>query len=388
MASIMIVVGFAAAFAAPVEGADVTPDFYLAGSATDPCVVTTPANFSAKIDMNASAFDSPAFTAKAYDGLAVVTSDSAVSTKIDAITIDSATGIGTVTLDDTVTTGSYLIQVTVVDTVPTYGSVTFVYNYALNLSVLSTAPSVILSTATSAGSVADDNKVTALEFQRGVDFEEVYAYVQIGSSYYGSDVYDFYETNLPDGIAMWSTGKIDGKLAYTEDLGTTGTINVYAVHKESGATVFESADIDYSVVGDKNAYEYGFAQADGSAPTSYVNYDVVGYSTVKNDEDIIVYINDLVYENADASAKPTIDWTEYTVKYSIADDDGNMLGVNVAAANSPADGIGKFTITDLDDYTGIVQIQITKNDDYIGTLHVMVVGPVVHSGLSPAVTSA
>ncbi len=47
---------------------------------------------------------------------------------------------------------------------------------------------------------------------------------------------------------------------------------------------------------------------------------------------------------------------------------------------------GTMTIEPYDDYNGIIRIRISDDSRY-ATIHVMLVGPVVHSGLNPAITT-
>ncbi len=78
---------------------------------------------------------------------------------------------------------------------------------------------------------------------------------------------------------------------------------------------------------------------------------------------------------------------EFDAEYSLnATEDGKGVYTEIEVTD------GKISIDGLENYTGVLQVHITKNiggvPTYTAIIHVLVVGPVVHSGLAPAVTSA
>ena len=371
MASIMVVVALAA-FVAPAQAADppaigtIDNPQYVIGSADEPYVIGAD-GVTTELSMNAKAFDGPAFTGKFYRNSSSSMSTNGETTTGCVFTPDNTDGVHTVEFTSDADEGYYLIEVKLTDTIgtPYNSSVDLYYYYAANIS--KTNAKVVL-TQTS-GNVTSE--VTSITFEKDENFTGTFAKVKVGNgTYLGPDKYDFYETNLPDGIAMKTNGEIAGKIISSATNTTNQDFTVYAVNKTTGKVILASTGLKYSVTGgssDSDAFKYKIG-TDGTA----TQYSTPGYSAIKNSDTLVVELL-----NADAA---------YTFKaqYSAG---GSFTTITPATAG------GKTTVTlpALSNYTGIVQLQITKTkagESFTATIHVMLVGPLVHSGLDPAVTSA
>ncbi len=376
MASIMVLVGFAGVFApseaVPDGTGTATDPVYIVGSEDIPYAIS--AEIVVPVSMNAAAFDSPTFTSVVYQAdaaLPVISESSTANTNLTVSAIDTD-GNGTVTVPATAS-GFYLIKFTVSDDIGDYGTVELDFYYAVHVVAADDADKPKVK-------ITEDGTayVTAVEFQLDTNYAGATAKVIIGEAVFDQETYDFYETGLPDGIDMKSDGTITGKISATYVHGNNGTFYVYAVDKNTGSVVIASDELTWTVIGNTDeAFNYAFGEKPAE-DDGYTTYAVAGYGSVKNTDDIVIYIKDLGENTA-------IDTNKFAVKYSLGDDfkDGSVTAGD--------DMEGTVTISDLDDYTGIVQVQITEttNDNtYTATIHVMVVGPVVHSGLAPAVRSA
>ncbi len=401
MASIMVLVGFAAFFA-PSDAADPTgtgttyddPVVLVGDCSTTDHVpyVLSDATLTVKADMNPSAFDNPTFTYAYYYNentwpnpaeTNATATDAPVAATGVAVATTTTTGSDDITFTKASLNGDgyYLIQVTVEDDLGTlFGDVTLYFNYGAYIDVANTAPAVILNSTDTVTVTADSTTIispsTAIEIQRGAEYN-AYPFVQVGDSsnisYKEADGYDFYASGLPTGIAMTANAVISGKLSYTSALGDTGSFTVYAVSL-TGGTIY-SQTYNYKVIGDKNAFEYDL----GANGTKKV-YSETDYASILNTGDITVKLYD-----ADESA---ITATDYKAYYSLDAANGAYKEATVSVDSNDSTGkTGIFTINGLGDYTGIIQIKVVKGD-YTAIMHVMVVGPVVHSGLAPAVFSA
>ena len=405
MASVMLVVAFAAALTPSTEsdaaiGTIDNPQYiigtesvayYLSGDS-----VTT------KVSMNAKAFDGPTFTAQAYR---YSTSEFTVNTETGVpngtivtdgnfqFTADNISGNHTIQFikDSTsFTPGWFLIEVTLEDKVTNfnpyttttgtidYKPVTLKYYYAANIETTETTLKVVLVDASNneLTETNDANEVVKknLVFKKDKDYTGTFAKVKIGNDYLGADEYDFYESNLPDGIDMKSNGEIAGKIISSAALSKNNEFTVYAINKNTGKTILSDV-FKYDVAESDNSDYFKYKIGDSDAKL----YSVVGYSAIKNTDKLTVTI-------LDVEGEPITETTGFTAAYSA---DGSTL-----TSITPAVVSGNLTVTlpAMSEYTGIVQLQITKTisggSAYTAVIHVMLVGPLVHSGLEPTVTSA
>jgi len=395
MASIMVLVGFAGAFApseaAPQEGVGTADDpVYIFGTEDTARVVN--AALSIPVSVNKTAFDNATFTSTVYFKETAepeaVDANKYTDGKVTPATFD-ANGEGTVSVAADAGAGFYLIKYDVTDTIDAkYGAVTLEFYYALHLAA-STA------SVAKAGLTEDDGTtyITGAEGEDAIVFmyDTVYTAKAVAlvdengsETAYDYTKYDFYETNLPDGIALKSDGTISGKIASKyvpsgTDADPSGTFTIYAVNIETGA-IIKSGAIKWQASGNtQDAFNYivGPVPADSPSWTSYAND---GYGSVKNTDSITISIDDLGADSTFGDA------STFTAKYSLGAD---YQTADVTAGTGTQ---GSVTINGLGDYTGIIQLQITEEvtggNAYVATIHIMVVGPVVHSGLAPAVTSA
>ena len=150
----------------------------------------------------------------------------------------------------------------------------------------------------------------------------------------------------------------------------TGTATLYAVNM-ADATEVHTGTLTYSIV-PKDSFEYTIST--GQTISCFED----GCCAIKNADVLTVTILD-----ADGNDITVADGV--TAAYSA---DGSTF-----TPITPAVVDERLTVTlpDTSDYSGIVQLHITKTAfdgrTYESTLHVMLVGPVVHSGLSPALKS-
>jgi hypothetical protein len=442
MASIMLVVAFSAV-SAQSEGTDpalgsIENPQYIIGTESVPYVITGDDPVTAKLNLNAKAFDGPSFEVVAYKNSTstmyndngptgtILDSDddpAAGAEKDDGFEcyLSDETGLGKVAFTKDVGTGYFLIEVKLTDDFadtdcPEFNDVVLYYYYAANISIVESTTTVILSNSNDVSSAADIGMTNSIVFQKDTDFPGVYAMVKVvtGSDtvYYGADDYDFYETNLPDGIDMKTDGQIAGKVAASVSLSEDNEFFVYAINKNTGKTVYSSTITPVS--GDPLNYKYNVANSANDDFFKYKieNYDSkfyseVGYAAMENSGSLTITLLDVNDHNITPSKaateqsgdNPAEPGYTFTAAYSANGSTLTAITVkNIGTDNAPIAGfvlnevVTDGIVNEVDDYTGIIQLQITKTlttgESYTATIHVMLVGPLVHSGLDPTVTSA
>ncbi len=407
MASIMVVVALAA-FVTPdqTDGreGDVNTPKYIIGGTDDTYELETGKDVTAKIDFNYKAYDSlstPVFTASIQGSNATPVTISSTATavgehvKIAINAVSGTTGIYEVTATG-VSIGTnaetFVINMAVTDTVWTDKTVDLDYNYAMNIKVVSAPTSgIALQNGTT------DVSTTPLDIQLGKDFYGTFAKLKVGDSYLGSDKYDFYTTGLPAGIYMKSTGEIAGKVISTENVTTSAkSFTVYAVDVATGEKLFDKS-FTYTISLASDSFQYEIDDGDDENEHVYVPYTTPGYTAVRNYDtnnkikvNVVSGTEEQTVENQQVlvpKAADLRDTTKYKVSYTLSDNSGAAI-IDVTGENLQ---LGYFTLpaNTFDNYTGVVEITIQDIvNGYKAIIHVMVVGPVVHSGLAPAVTSA
>jgi len=207
-----------------------------------------------------------------------------------------------------------------------------------------------------------------------------YVFMQLTDNEYNWTDYDFYAAGLPLGIAMKIDGEISGKVASSVSTNTEPKdFTVYAVDKSTGHGVY-SATFKYKVLPADNSFNYTLPEVDpetGDVVDVTYAWNHPGYMVVKNDEEFGTTVT-----NADGSEVTAADG----IKVYLTLDDNKVQDVESIDGATFEAGVLKVDETVLNDYTGIVQVQIVKGD-YVAVIHVLVVGPVVHSGLMPTVTA-
>ncbi|MBR7005510.1 MAG: hypothetical protein IKH98_01070 [Candidatus Methanomethylophilaceae archaeon] len=343
------------------------------------------------------------FNYKAYDAIKVGTTDyvnakignsslitNGVGTTVNLTDIKvtaaatSDPSIYTLTVEGAAETASdaatmRLITLTVRDTVTFVGSnpaitdyVDLEYIYGINVKVGSAdAPTVIVKEGTTTHTGSGDS----FTFYKGQDYGNAFAKVKIGSTEYESDKYDFYATGLPSGIYMKSTGEIAGKLSSDVPVSESGTdptkFTVYAVNKASVSKTILKCEFVYTVdIDTSDAFTYQIVGNDDNP----VSYSIVGYTAIKNTDGLTIKVF-----KANSQAIPSANYSKYKMTYYAAAIPTTVTGLT--------DGAFTIAANTFANDTGIVQINITDGK-YNATIHVMVVGPLVHSGLDPAVQSA
>ena len=400
MASVMLVVAFAAALTpstdsdAAVETVDAQ---YIIGTENVAYVLPDQQSVTTKVSMNAKAFDGPAFDAKAYR---YTTPEFTISNGtpegeavIDAnfvFTADtSGSGNHTIQFINDSTSfqpGFFLIDVTLVDTInDNFNKVTLHYYYAANIAEAASTMSVVLVKKNS-GVTESDEISDSLTFNKDTDYTGTFAKVKVGTGtdavYLGIDDYDFYESNLPDGIDMKSNGEIAGKIISSAELTEDAEdFTVYAINKNTGKAILKG-DFTYTVDDSLSTDYFKYQIAGGEKKI----YSTVGYYAMKNDDTLTVTVFD-VNGNAITSN------TGFTAVYSTDGMTGTGDSAEFSGALKPVDvnNDGTIVLSGLGDYTGVIQLQITKTtstNSCTAVIHVMLVGPLVHSGLAPTVTSA
>ncbi len=198
--------------------------------------------------------------------------------------------------------------------------------------------------------------------------------VKTGTEYDHSGFF-FYAEDLPDGMNMRLNGILEGKAAgHLVRTQPTGTATLYAVSKLD-ATEVHSGTLSYSLVpGDSFTYTVDVA---GERTISCFDD---GYVAVRNTQPLVVTIQE--------PAGSTFNVNNYSESSLILN--GSKVSVTFQGNTIPLNDDQIF-----EDITGVVQLQIVKKTGeggsahvYESILHIMVTGPVVHSGLSPSVTSA
>ena len=197
-----------------------------------------------------------------------------------------------------------------------------------------------------------------LSFDPDVPYQ---TFVKAGSTYDDENYY-FYATGLPDGINMRLNGIIEGKASgRLMSTSAEGDATLYAISK-SDSTEVHYGSIHYSLV-PGSAFEYS---VDGGEWHSCFEE---GYVAMSSTQSVVVTIRG--DGNYDASLTM----------------DGTMTDIDVENKT-----ITLNEDSSLEDYTGVLQLHIVKTAGsgrtYESTLHLLVTGPIVHSGLAPSVTSA
>ncbi len=403
MASIMVVVALAA-FVAPAqaagpEGASDNPK-YIIGGTSDIYELGVNQTVEAKIDFNHSAYDS--LTTPAFKVSTSTISETTVSGETTVgnvkITISGSNGIYTVTVKGVATDTAavtYKINMAVKDTVWTGDnarSVDLDYNYAMNIKVVTAASAeLILTDGTNniTGATAQDNP---LNIQLGKDFSGWSANVSYNNTKYNYTKYDFYTTGLPAGIYLKSTGDIAGKVISTTTVTTSAQpFKVFAVDIATGEKLF-AGTFYYTISLASDSFEYEIDDGNDENEHVYVPYTTPGYTAIKNYDDKKIKVNvvsgtKVVDDVVVPKEADLTDTTKYKVSYTLSDSSGAKV-IDVTGDNLQD---GYFTLPDntFDGYTGVVEITIQDIvNGYKAIIHTMVVGPLVHSGLAPAVTSA
>jgi hypothetical protein len=164
-------------------------------------------------------------------------------------------------------------------------------------------------------------------------------------------------------------GVLEGKASADADL--TGMATLYAVSKND-ATEVHFGKFYYSVYY-VDPFEYCVNGA------GWIDASVDGYVAVSNSDVMKIEIREQS-PSVQGSYTVTLAMSGETEMYEF--DDG-VIWLNV-----PDDP----DMPSFKDYTGVIQLHIVRAIDYVpdfeSTLHVMLVGPVVHSGLNPVVLSS
>ncbi len=179
--------------------------------------------------------------------------------------------------------------------------------------------------------------------------------------------YCFYAEGLPDGFNMKIDGTISGK-ASGEILKSSqdGMATLYAISKLD-ATESYSGPLYYTLALD--SFDYSIDVNGDQMISCFEN----SYVAIKNTGKIKVTVYDL--------GGPTGTYTAQLIH------DGTPDPLTIPESLTITLDMGELGLSDS---TGIIQLKITKaveNKEYVATVHMMLVGPAVHSGLSPAVTS-
>ncbi len=215
---------------------------------------------------------------------------------------------------------------------------------------------------------ADGDYKNSITFDRDTPYQ---AAVKIAEESFDSDGYYFYAIGLPNGINMRLDGIIEGKTAgYL--VATEGDATIYAINKYDLSEVHSGA-LHYVLL-PSDSFEYLIS---GAVSQTVSCFDE-GYATIGNTQTLTFNIIEL---NGN-----TFDKSRYAAKLVLND----ATGVSLEVSDSGAIVLNSDLA--LQDYTGIVQMHISKSvsgqSDLETTIHIMVVGPVVHTGLSPSITSA
>ncbi len=206
----------------------------------------------------------------------------------------------------------------------------------------------------------------------------IFSFVKEGNDYDRTG-YFFYATDLPMGINMKLDGVIEGKFPMSL-LGSTGEFTVYAIDK----TCINSGSISQGVVSGTFDYELK-ADIDGfkyeSSPGTYEYYNVPGFFAISNTDGFSLKVADM----DPAVAGKLNDVNQYHLSYRLDDP-------TLTSDRCTVDGYGNIAIEEgvFDGHTGVVQLHVVKTsgtDVFELCVHIMLVGPLVHSGLTPSVSS-
>ncbi len=174
---------------------------------------------------------------------------------------------------------------------------------------------------------------------------------------------------------MKLSGEIAGKVASSVDVNTEPKdFSVYAVDKNSGQGIYVG-EFEYTVSAAEDSFQYTFDDPGTVSDPVWHSWSQPGYVITGNDGEFSVYVKnaDGTAAGSDIKAYITLDGS---AREDVADVDGATFSSGVLTVGSEV----------LNGYTGIMQVQFEKGD-YSAIIHVLVVGPVVHSGLKPSVTS-
>jgi hypothetical protein len=189
-----------------------------------------------------------------------------------------------------------------------------------------------------------------------------------GSGEYLGGDYAYYAEGLPDGFNLRSDGVLEGKASVSVD--STGMATLYAVSKND-ATEIHSGELYYSVYF-VNPFEY---RVNGAG---WISASDDGFVAVGNSDALKIEIRE-PDPSVQGSYSATLTMGGDLVTYGV---NQGVIWLNVQ--DDPETPSFK-------DYTGIVQLRIARtiegNIDCDSILHIMLVGPVVHSGLDPTVSS-
>ncbi len=182
-----------------------------------------------------------------------------------------------------------------------------------------------------------------------------------------SDDYYYYAKGLPDGFNMRLNGIIAGKASgEIFKSSTEGMATLYAISKLDSTEVY-SGPLYYTLA--LNGFEYSIDVNGNQRAPCFED----GYVAIKNTDEIIITLYDL---GSTGTYEASIIHGDTPITITIPND----LSFTI-----------KTMELGLSNDTGIVQLKITKTigeEEFTTTIHMMLVGPVVHSGLSPTVTSA
>ncbi len=215
----------------------------------------------------------------------------------------------------------------------------------------------------------DDNYKDTIRIVPEAPYQTV---VKIGTAYNHED-YIFYAEGLPDGINMKLDGVLQGKAAG----------NLMADAPEGDATLCAISKLDASEVHYGNLHYYllpddSFLYSVDVQGTEKHPCFQEGYITINSDQAVTVSLFE-----TDGGEFETSKYS-YTTSLSLSENPHEVIPLT------------DNTITLNDDYSlrsfsGIIQMHIVKTIDnetaYKCDLHILVIGPVVHSGLRPLIAS-
>ncbi len=373
------------------DAAGTMADPKMVSSSVDDCrILVAGSSMTAYMGINWNAFHSPSVTIRSW------TSDAVDSTAIpsDAITLMTANVPASVSpsysngvtasvskVQDgsdfnglygvTLTAGSaaaddkfYKFEFRVTETVANV-PYTQQYYYCVYMEVLGSDYTVMVKDV-------DDVYKSTIRLERDTPYQ---ASVKIGSSYDHSS-YRFYATGLPDGMNMRLDGIIEGKPAgHLFGTVSEGDAVVYAVSK-TDPTEVHSGNLHYLLT-PISSFEYAIDVAGSTRISCFDD----GYMAMPNLKSLSIRIMEVT--------GVTFDKNNYAASLTLGSYGSNPVQIS---------DTGTLTINSdfaLSDYTGVVQLEIIKTVVtpehtfvYSTTVHILAVGPLVHSGLSPSMTSS
>ncbi len=205
------------------------------------------------------------------------------------------------------------------------------------------------------------SSVSSIDLFYADPISPAFCFVGSGSGYDRSG-YDFYAAGLPDGLGMKLSGEISGKLSERGMSGPLeGTFRVYAAEK-TGVRNVVCGEFGYSLVLPEGGFTYSI---NGSADIPFMQQ---GYVSVLTTESFTVTL-----KSADTGSQ------EYSAVYTAGD---SKTGIPVTGNKIEFDAAEL-----LDGQTGIMQLEIRRGQ-CTALIHILVIGPVVNSGLAPCITSS